>query len=55
MSAPRSAPDLEAAGTGRFSPLVGRIGGEGAEAWAVHAAAMARAAAIRAAVAPASA
>ncbi len=44
-SAPGSAPDLEAAGTGRFSPLVGRIGGKGAEAWAVHAAAVARAAA----------
>ena len=29
----------------RFSPLVGRIGGEGAQAWAVHAAAVARAAA----------
>ncbi len=44
-SDPRSAPDLDARQTRRYSPLVGRIGGKGAEAWAVHAAAVARAAA----------
>ncbi len=45
MSAPKSGTDLEAAETGRYSPLVERIGGKGAQAWAVHSEAMARAAA----------
>ena len=39
-----SAPKLDAGEARRFSPLVERIGGKGAEAWAVHGEAMARAA-----------